>query len=174
MSSYKSGKPVFIGAIVVLIIAIIAPFAVIGFFIIASKISIKDASKNLNVNYYEQLIIKTDKLVVFYDDTQYSNLSNEFKSYYSESHNTPVDDSSYNEPLSSNTDSFFVCAVDGNYVFKATYWNDLNKFELCCVPSSFDNFMNYNYDAHAFLSSSITTFPYNSSANWNSLISYFK
>ena len=174
MSNYKAGKPVLIGAIVLLIAAIVIPFAVIGFILLATDISYKKINERVNLNYYEQLIIKTDKLVVFYDNMQYSNLSDEFRSYYSESHNTPVDNSSYSGLLSSDADSFFVCAVDGNYVFKATYWNDLNKFELCCVPSSFDNFMNYNYDAHAFWSSSITTFPYNSLANWNNLISYFK
>lgn len=171
MSSYKSGKPIFIGSIIVLIIAIIAPFAFVGFFILAIDIGSKEASKNLNLDYYEKLIIKTDKLVVFYDNIQYLNPSSEFKEYYSESHKSPIGNSSDNT-LVADTDSFFVCAVDGNYVFKAIYWKNSSEFQLHCIPDSYGSFESNNFDSSIYLTSGRKNFPYNSQAYFDSVISY--
>ncbi len=173
MSSYKTGKPIFIGSIVVLISAIVIPFAIIGFFLLASDISYKIINERVNFDYYEKLIIKTDKLVVFYNNIQYLNPSSEFREYYSESHKTPVDNSSSDESLVSDNDSFFVCAVDGNYVYKAIYYKNTDTFELYCIPAGgYDRFEAYHFDVSKYLTIGRKNFPYNSQANFDSVISY--
>ncbi len=172
MSSYKLGKPIFIGSIVILVAAIVIPFAIIGFVLLASDISYKKINERVNLDYYEKLIIKTDKLVVFYEDVQYLNPSSEFKEYYSESHNTPVEEPSSEENLVSDADSFFVCASDGNYVYKAIYYKNVDMFELYCVPGGYDRFEDYHFDLSRYLTIGSNKFPYNSKAYFDSVISY--
>ncbi len=172
MSSYKAGKPIFIVSIVVLALVVVICISMPVAYFIFLGIRSRDFNAHLNIDYYEQIILKTDKITAVYQGIKYENLDNGFREYYSESHKTPVDESS-SMYFASESDSFFVCVSDGNYTFKATYKKNVQHFLLYCVAASYSDFEMKNFTERRFFDSEDISFEYNSVAHFNNLISYF-
>ncbi len=173
MSSYRAGKPIFIGSIVIIIMAIIAPFAFFGYFILAIHIGIENIYKRMNLDYFEKAIIRTDNLVVIYNNLEYVNPGDEFKEYYSESHKTPL-----GEPSGSTDRHYLIVYVsDGDYTFRAVYESNAQEFELYCVADDYATYIESLKHSDDILGnfnlfSEYKTFPYNTPIHFDNLIEF--
>ena len=182
MSSYKLGKIIFHTSliIVILVIVVFVVFPLIGglvlaaAFFISSDIAHQGMKARVNVSYFEQLILNSETLTVVYNGQEFTNLNNGFREYYSSSHEVPVDYSEENNSFKYlNSDSFFVCASDGDYTCKAIYKKDIQSFTLYCVADKYSVFKAANYDQSKFVYVNGAEFPYNSAMNFDNLVSYF-
>ena len=176
MNSYKAGKPIVIIMLVIAIMTSIAFILVQPIVFILYLLSYDDSSAryryNLDINYYERIILRSEKVTAVYQGIKYENLDNGFREYYSESHKTP-DNTSSSAYFVSKSDSFFVCVSDGNYTYKAIYKNNNQSFVLYCVADSYSNFADRNFDELKYVNKKGATYKYNSAAYFNNLVSYF-
>lgn len=174
VSSYKSGKPIFVVSIIILAGVVLLPFALIANYFISEEIDRNEVHKHVNVEYFEQLILRSEKIVVVYKDVEYVNPDNSFREYYSESHKTPVDET----PVQGiEADYFLTYVCDGNYTCEAVYANTSKSFSLFCGAADYETYRraeNYVGFGSPIFAEASGSFPYNSLANWNNLISYFK
>lgn len=174
MSSYKSGKPVFVISIIVVIAFILSPLVLVASYFILEGIDRTEVHKHVNIEYFEQLILRSEKIVAVYKDVEYVNPGNGFREYYSESHKTPVEQSVVQDIVEEESVHIYVC--DGRYTCSATYSNAYQSFALSCGVASYEDYKWLEfYDGLASygLKKETAHFPYNSAINFNNLVSYF-
>lgn len=180
MSDYKSGKPIFIGSIVVMIVAVLAVLLTpIGFLVylrIAFAIAEQEVDKRLNLDYYERIILKSENLTVKYQGVEYSNLGNNFKEYYSASHEIALDESSDIASSAAFNDTYqdviTVFVGDGKYTLEAVYERNIQSFVLYCMVITYKELAEKNFFYTTSYQISNKTFPYNANTNFDILVSY--
>lgn len=180
VSSYKSGMIIFKGSIIVwivlaIIIILIPPGFVVAI-LIASRIGKEEVSTRLNVDYYEKIILKSENLTVKYQGVEYSNLGNDFKEYYSASHEIALDESSdiASSAALNNTyqDVITVFVGDGKYTLEAVYERNVQSFVLYCMVITYKELAEKDFFYTTSYQISNKTFPYNANTNFDILVSY--
>lgn len=173
MSNYKSGKPIFFVSMVILIGFLLSPLLILSGYLISEEIKKNEVHKRVNVEYFQQSILRSEKIVVMYKKIEYVNPGNGFREYYSDSHKTAVDETSIPDAEYKYL-HIYVC--DGEYTCSASYYSTQNKFKLSCAKADYETYRKLEFEGHSLGPvldpKEDAEFPYNSSAHIDNLISY--
>lgn len=148
MSSYKTGKPlivisasVLVAAVIIAVVASLASFSLLDW---DNEPPTDEFALRISIDYFKNEINNSNNITAKYKDVEYTVFSQGFKDYYINSHSdsVPITDSipeshtsldSINGEISDN----ILFTIKGNDCsYKATYYSDINKFELVCIYSS--------------------------------------